>query len=118
MLPGLIGGHVPWLSRSNPKDAVVEGCSCLGKALGVECGPQSGVARLRDCPRPLPPRVPHLPGLCSLPGPQLEHWLGPMSTLEMAQRSKIGLGRTGLQISQPVIFSVCHEGRSQTPGQE
>lgn len=43
MLPGLIGGHVPWLSRSNPKDAVVEGCSCLGKALGVDVGHNQGL---------------------------------------------------------------------------
>lgn len=44
MLPGLIVGHV--LSRSNPKDAVVGDCSCLGKALGVEVRPQSETARL------------------------------------------------------------------------
>lgn len=43
MLPGLIGGHVPWLSRSDPKDAVVEGCSCLGKALGVDVGHNQGL---------------------------------------------------------------------------
>lgn len=44
MLPGLIGGHV--LSGSNPKDAVVGDCGCLGKALGVDERPQSETARL------------------------------------------------------------------------
>lgn len=36
MLPGLIGGHV--LSRSNPKDAAVGDCGCLGKALEWRVG--------------------------------------------------------------------------------
>lgn len=73
MLPGLIGGHVPRLSRSNPKDAVVGVCSFLGKALGVVCGPQSELPDSDTAPDLFPLGLPPPSLSLYLSQAQLEH---------------------------------------------